>query len=198
MVHIGAIDRQDNLNALAATVRAAHAGVTLTATNLVEHALAAGDALIAGKAAAGHGNWLSWLRQDCDLGERQAQKYMTIARGQGVLEANPTRGADLTLTAALKLLLSKKTPPATGQIPHARGVSNRNAPKLTRHDVFAWFGTASVVEHQHLFDGLGSRVVAAAIPPYWNMRLVPAGESVGQITAQQRDAAIHIPLGAAL
>ena len=107
------------------------------------------------------------------------------------MEANPTRGADLTLTAALKLLPSKKTPPVTGQIPHARGISNRTAQKLTRHDVFAWFGTAPVVEHQRLFDSLGSRVVAAAIPPDWNMRLASAGESVGQIPAQQRDATIR-------
>src|SRR5262249_17766822 len=191
MNHIVAISRQDNLIALAAAVRTAHAAAMLATTNLIEHMLAAGDALIAAKAAVGHGNWLSWLKEECDLRERQAQKDMTLARGRAVLEANPTHGADLTLTAALKLLLSKKTPPATGQIPHARGISNRNAPKLTRHDVFAWFGTASVVEHQHLFDGLGSRVVAAAIPPYWNMRLVPAGESVGQITAQQRDATIR-------
>jgi len=198
MNHIIAISRQDNLIALAATVRTAHAGAMRATTNLIEHMLAAGDALIAAKAAVGHGNWLSWLREECDLSERQAQKYMTIARGRAVLEANPTRGADLALTAALKLLSSRKTPLVTGHIPRARGMSNRNAPKLTRHDVLAWFGTASVAEHQHLFDGLGSRVVAAAIPPYWNMRLASAGESVGQITAQQRDAAIHIPLGAAL
>jgi hypothetical protein len=38
---------------------------------------------------------------------------------------------------------------------------------------------------------LGSRVVAAAIPQYWNMRLASAGESVGQIPAQQRDATIR-------
>jgi hypothetical protein len=110
---------------------------------------------------------------------------MTIARGRAVLEANPTRGADLTLTAALKLLPSKKTSPVTGQIPHARGVSNRNAQKLTRHDVFGWFGTVFVAEHQRLFDSLGSRVVAAAIPPAWNMRLVSAEESVGQIATRE-------------
>jgi hypothetical protein len=189
--HIVAINRQDNLIALAATVRTAHAGAMLATTNLIEHMLAAGDALIAAKAAVGHGNWLSWLREECDLSERQALKYMTIARGRAVLEANPTRGADLTLTAALKLLPSKKTPPATGQIPHARGISNRKAQKLTQHDVFVWFGTVSATEHQRLFDSLGSRVVAAAIPQYWNMRLASAGESVGQITAQQRDATLR-------
>src|SRR5262245_9596976 len=186
MNHIVAISRQDNLIALAATVRTAHAGAMLATTNLIEHMLTAGDALIAAKAAVRHGNWLSWLREECDLSERQAQKYMTIARGRAVLEANPTRGADLTLTAALKLLPSKKTPSVTGQISRARGISNRKAQKLTRHDVFAWFGTAPVVEHQHLFDSLGLRVVAAAIPPYWNMRLASAGESVNRITVQQR------------
>src|SRR5215472_16519832 len=79
MNRIAATSQQDNLGALAATVRTAHAGVTLAATNLVEHALAAGDALIAAKAAlkidVGHGHWLAWLKNECDLSEDRAERY---------------------------------------------------------------------------------------------------------------------------
>ena len=74
-----AVDERADLAALAATVRTAHAGVTLAATNLVEHALAAGDALIAAKAAlkidVGHGHWLAWLKNECDLSEDRAERY---------------------------------------------------------------------------------------------------------------------------
>ena len=185
MNHIVAISRQDNLSVLATTIRRAHAGVMLAATNLVERALAAGDALIAAKKAIGHGHWLSWLEIECDLSSRQAERYMAVARGdRATLEANSTRVSNLSLRGALKLLPSKK-------IPRARGISDGKAQKLTRHNALAWFGTAPVVEHQHLFDGLGSRVVTAAIPPDWNMRLASAGESVGQITVPQRDATIR-------
>jgi len=130
-------------------------------------------------------------KSDRQIGKEVGVDHKTIARAR-------TKGEDVgriphvemrtdakgRKQPATKLLRPKKTSPATGQIPHARAIPNK-AQKLTRHDVFAWFGTASVVEHQRLFDDLGARVVAAAIPPYWNMRLASAGESVGQITAQQ-------------
>src|SRR5262245_15466324 len=62
------VDEHADLAALSATIRTAHASVTLAATNLVEHALAAGDALIAAKAAlkidVGHGHWLAWRKNE--------------------------------------------------------------------------------------------------------------------------------------
>jgi Protein of unknown function (DUF3102) len=90
-----------SLDNLAATVRAAHQAVGLAARNVLEHAMHAGDALIAAKKGVPHRAWLDWLNRQCDLGERQAQRYMALAAARATLESNPTRVSDLSLRAAL-------------------------------------------------------------------------------------------------
>jgi hypothetical protein len=95
---------QPDLAALAAVICREHADVTLAAANLIEHALRAGDALIAAKAAVGHGRWLPWLKEECDLSEDRAERYMRIARGRATLEADSARVRNLSLAGALKLL----------------------------------------------------------------------------------------------
>jgi DUF3102 family protein len=179
MNHIVAISGQDNLSTLAATVRMAHASATLAATNLVECALAAGDALIAAKAALkvdlGHGHWLAWLKNECDLSEDRAERYMRIARGREALEANSARVRNLSLAGALKLLPS----------PRLRGgtLRRKKTQGATFFDALGWWSAASLEARRHFIDGVGSRPLAAAIPPDWNLQLTPAGERVGQIPA---------------
>jgi DUF3102 family protein len=198
------IDGRANLVALATTIRTAHAGVTLAATNLIEHAFTAGDALIAAKAAVEHGCWLPWLREECDLGEDRAERYMRIARGRAVLEADSARVRNLSLAGALRLLpLSKSTNRSTGSPrPGPRSPqlgSPSRSQKLTRHDVLGWLTTAAIEKRQRLFDGAGLHVVTESIPPQWNLRLAPAGESIADLHRQiaalqagvhQRDATI--------
>ena len=158
-----------DLGDLAATVRAAHQGVMLAVTNMIEHALAAGDALIAAKAAleadVGYGHWLKWLKSECDLSEDRAERYMRVARGRAILEADSARVRNLSLTGALKLLPSSKAPPAAAQ---------RRAHRTPIED------------RSRLLDGIGSKALADAIPPDWNMKLVPAGESVGRLALQSK------------
>jgi len=161
-----------NLTALAATIRTAHQGVMRAATNLVEHALTAGDALIVAKAATGHGKWLPWLKTNCDLSERQAQKYMAIARGRSELKANPTRGADLSLAAILRSLPSSKAPQPAGQAPR------RKTSSMTRHDALEWWQTAPLPDRQRFLDAIGSKSLATALPPAWGMELIRAAIEV--------------------
>src|SRR5262245_22663359 len=81
---------------------------------MIAFALDAGDALIAAKAAVGHGRWLPWLKKECDLSSRQAERYMTLARGRKTLEAseaNSTCVSNLTLAGALKRLGPPRSPP---------------------------------------------------------------------------------------
>jgi hypothetical protein len=85
------VPQQLDLGALAAAVRAAHLAVNHAARNVIEHASTAGDALHRAKAALPHGRWLPWLKQKCDLSERQAQRYMAIAAARETLTANPLR-----------------------------------------------------------------------------------------------------------
>jgi Protein of unknown function (DUF3102) len=69
----------NRLVALAAEVRASHAGVGGAAVVRANHALDAGRALIEAKALLKHGRWLPWLKEHCDLPERTAQLYMRLA-----------------------------------------------------------------------------------------------------------------------
>jgi len=190
------VDERADLATLSATICKEHEAAALSLSYALEHAMACGDALLKAKPATGpHGTWLAWLeRLELQGGPsvRMAQNYMRLAENRAMLAAaanTKQRFALGTVRGALALIRRPRPSRATprSKLPSSAG----KAPKLTRHDVLAWFGTASVVEHQHLFDGLGSHVVAAAIPPYWNMRLASAGESVGQITAQQRGELVH-------
>jgi hypothetical protein len=96
-----------DLEQLAAAVRTAHAAVEHAAVNLLGHALAAGDALIAAKARLPHGEFGNWIDRNCDLSERTAQRYMVLAGARAQLEANPTRVSDLSLRGALALVRPK-------------------------------------------------------------------------------------------
>jgi hypothetical protein len=185
-----AVDERVDLAALSTTICKEHKATVLGLSSALEHAMAGGDALLKAKSAVGpHGTWLAWLERLEPQGGpsvRMAQNYMRLAENRTMLAAaanTKQRFAFGTVRGALALIRHPRPSRATPrpQSPSSAG----KAPKLTRHDVFAWFGTASVVEHQRLFDGLGSRVVAAAIPPAWSMRLVSAGESVGQIAARE-------------
>jgi hypothetical protein len=97
--------QQDNsLADLAEKIRTSIRAGALAAANFLEHAMAAGDALIVAKTKVGHGGWLKFLR-DCDLGDDRAEKYMTVARGRA--ELNSARARNLSLSAALRLLKPK-------------------------------------------------------------------------------------------
>lgn len=71
-----------------------------------------GGDLIVAKKTAGHGRWLTWVRENCGLGEREAQNYMRLAAGQTVIEAharrNPQHVSDLTLRSGLRLIATAR------------------------------------------------------------------------------------------
>jgi len=181
------VDECADLAALSVTICKEHEAAALSLSYALEHAMACGDALLKAKPVVGpHGAWLPWLERLEPRGGpavRMAQNYMRLAENRAVLTAaanTKQRFAFGTVRGALALIRQprpslaaprSKSPPAAGK-----------TSKLTRHDVLAWFGTASVAERQRLFDGLGSRIVAAAIPLNWNMRLASAGEGVDRIT----------------
>lgn len=87
----------------------------------VEHMLRLGDLLVQAKKTLGHGEFYPWLKQKCDLGQRQAQRYMKVARHREIVEkANASRATHLSLTAALaaiekELAGTDTTPPKDGE-----------------------------------------------------------------------------------
>jgi hypothetical protein len=84
------------LATIAADIRALHAGIRRSAEQAARDTIEAGKLLIEAKGGLAHGEWESWLRQNCDLSARTARRYMTIARSG----LEPAIVADLGLTAA--------------------------------------------------------------------------------------------------
>src|SRR5262245_12758692 len=65
----------DPLADLATRIKAHHAAVRDAARNVVEKAIAAGTLLKEAKDKVGHGKWLTWLEENCELSERTAENY---------------------------------------------------------------------------------------------------------------------------
>ena len=101
--HIVAISQQDNLFALAATVRAGVAAMGCAMNDVFCHAFAVGHALIEAQTHVGHGRWQSWVLAECGLSLRSASDYMRIARHEEFLKAEiGSTAADWSLRGALR------------------------------------------------------------------------------------------------
>src|SRR5262249_10854 len=68
----------DPLADLATRIKSLHAQVLDAGKNVVRKAIEAGVALIEAKRQVGHGNWLRWLKENCELSERTAEVYMSV------------------------------------------------------------------------------------------------------------------------
>jgi Protein of unknown function (DUF3102) len=97
----------NRLPVLAADIRRHHAAVGEAVGNAVRYAIKAGEALIEAKKAVGHGNWLPWLREHCEISERTAQTYMRLAKHEDEIEIR-SEPADLTIEKALDALATPK------------------------------------------------------------------------------------------
>jgi hypothetical protein len=95
-----------DLQGLADRINHAHEECASALRRGLRHALEAGRLLLEAKAALPHGAWLPWLRANCKVPERTAQRYMRLARDlPALLEAeNSASLADLTMTEALDVL----------------------------------------------------------------------------------------------
>lgn len=78
----------------------AHALAMVHAGEAMNNALRCGDLLTKAKAAAKHGQWLPWLRQNIAFSERTAQSYMRLAAKFGPDKRNAV--ADLSVRRVLQ------------------------------------------------------------------------------------------------
>ena len=96
---------------LVSSIRDEHAQFCESFGKAIGHALEAGRLLLKAKSAIGHGRWLAWLAQNCDLPPRTAQGYMRLAKHPAMhLEGDPQRVADLSVRAATAHLAKHKSP----------------------------------------------------------------------------------------
>ena len=81
---------------LAAEINLLHEAAEQHASQAVVYAARCGEKLCQAKEALGHGQWLPWLEASCRVKERQARKYMKLAREMPeLLDPNRHSSADL-------------------------------------------------------------------------------------------------------
>ena len=99
----------NRLPALAAKIERHHKATYRAFGYALDRALHCGDCLIEAKGLVKHGEWLPWLKANTTIGERQAQKYMNLARNRALVEAGKYElGADLPINDAVALLAKPK------------------------------------------------------------------------------------------
>jgi hypothetical protein len=108
----------NRLPTLASETRKAHASAGDYQRRSLEQAMRAGEMLLEAKALVGHGKWLPWLREHCEMSERTAQLYMRFARKRDVVEAEKRNVADLGIRGAIEAL----TLPAISEMDRVRAM----------------------------------------------------------------------------
>jgi hypothetical protein len=91
---------------LAELINAEHRACEAAAVSAVEHAIRCGELLLEAKERSGHGGWLEWLRKNCEVSSRHAQRYMQLAKDKDKI--NATRVSDLSLRGAMRELRESK------------------------------------------------------------------------------------------
>ena len=95
------------LASLAARIKTEHAAVIEASVNVLSKARTVGLSLNRAKDKLAHGDFGSWIKTNCDLSERTAQRYMQLATGwsQAKLTNEIRHGmADLSLNKAIELI----------------------------------------------------------------------------------------------
>lgn len=108
----------NRLPMLAEEIKAEHLAALAAGETATRHAIQAGRLLIEAKSKVKHGGWLTWLKDNCCLSERTAQRYMRLAAKVPELDLeDATRVSDLPIREALKVIADEGvgvTPPPPG------------------------------------------------------------------------------------
>lgn len=120
----------------------------------LDHARRAGNLLNQVKSQLRHGQWLTWLAENCSLAERTAQAYMRVDREWAKLEESATI-ADLSFRDALTLLSEPEEP--TIQVVEAELVSE--PPQRPSQQKFAIGATVQVANPENLYAGEAVTIV---------------------------------------
>jgi hypothetical protein len=160
---------EPSLDDLAAKVRTARGLAFKAASNVVEHSIECGRALTLAKATVTHGAWSSFLEK-CDIGPRQAERYMQLAKLAG---SNPSSGTDLVglpIQAAIRLLSPPKKSSARSSAAKSSASNSPGQSKLKppsqdaggKLNSLAW-SSASLAERLHFLDAIGGQELFEAL-----------------------------------
>ena len=81
-----AATKQSRLREYAEQANENHRAVMEADASALQHARAAGEALLQAKRIGGHGKWLTWLEENFDASPKTATEYMRLAREWDKLE----------------------------------------------------------------------------------------------------------------
>ncbi len=96
------------LGELADQINAEHERAEASARASIKHAKTAGDLLVIAKRQVGHGNWLTWVSDNCHVSERTCRTYMKIAGQWDEILKNGS-ASDLSIREGLTLLADDTT-----------------------------------------------------------------------------------------
>jgi hypothetical protein len=105
---------EPTLDELATRIKTEHSAIAehMRGKGLVEKAINLGRALNQAKAKVEHSKWLDWLKQNCELKERTAQRYMRLDEHRAKIDAHCKEKSvtvtDLTLNKAFELTAAPK------------------------------------------------------------------------------------------
>jgi len=122
--------------------------------NAFDHAVEAGRTLIVAKDRLGHGEWGGWLKKNCEISERQAQRYMQIARGADQIRHTMSDLPCSSINQALKAV-AKHNPERPRKLEPKEKLSS-----------LAW-SQASLEKRRHFIDGIGKIELFEAVPESW-------------------------------
>lgn len=98
-----------DLTSLAQRINEANQNALASSKKAILYAIECGEALINAKSLVKHGEWQSWLKNNCEVSERTAQNYMKLATEYPSIEdAKAQRVADLSIREAIKELSKPK------------------------------------------------------------------------------------------
>ncbi len=96
------------LSDIATDINRHHEQGTVHAMQAIEHAKIIGDLLIQAKLQVGHGGWLNWLSEHCDVSSRQAQRYIRVASKWTDIKYDAA--SHLTIDQTLDLFKTERQP----------------------------------------------------------------------------------------
>ncbi len=116
---------------LAGRINTEHKAVCEAAMTATQHAIKCGVLLTEAKSGLPHGQWLPWLKENCELSERTTQAYMRLARRCEELGGEEAqRVADLPVRQAMVAIADHQAE----QIPN---ILNRDKP-ASEEEIWAW------------------------------------------------------------
>ena len=96
----------DDLSKLAQRIRSAHADCEASLQAGLNYALECGRYLIEAKSKVPYGEWIAWVRTECEMSEKLAQRYMRVATHWPKIadDADGTRVSHLSFRQVLELI----------------------------------------------------------------------------------------------